>query len=381
MCVLYPIAFPISKFLDIVLHDEEADGGAFTRGELSALVRIQYEERLESKKKRKEEKRLVAMNLSGTMDDTAKSLRFRGGYDANNSIRNVKRELFQNSLEPQLGMLSSGRGITGSTAISRPALVRPPSLHFDEVTMIQGALNMKTKLALDVYTPMRDVFAVPYDTVLTERKIVEIYSSGYSRIPVYMKRPDKEKDKSALIGVLLTKQLIVVSTNDFREVSTLPLQVPHCISPTMNLIDLINLFQTPSSGNKGGHMAIVCARPLVAEQALDLGEHIPEKAGTMGLVTLENCLEELLQEEIYDEMDNREVAQMRVTRWAWRKWRLFVLQRKVKREQIAIAVSDQPGLRGVVEGALHAAEIGEGSPLLQANRSPDKEHKAFFGLF
>jgi hypothetical protein len=41
----------------------------------------------------------------------------------------------------------------------------------------------------DVYTPLRRIFAVPYDLELDRDVIAEIYSEGYSRVPVYEKLP------------------------------------------------------------------------------------------------------------------------------------------------------------------------------------------------
>ena len=354
MFLLYPISFPIAKLLDVVLHDEDEDS-AFSRLELSALVRIQYEERLVVKKRRKQEKLIARQAYSG-LDESLQSKRLTGVSTSVTSI-----------------------------TPTRPTVDRSQSLHFDEVTMLEGALNMKTKMAMDVYTPLRNVFAVPYDVILTEARIVEIYSSGYSRVPVFKNRPDKEKEKSGIVGVLLTKQLIVVNTDDERPVCQLPLLVPFCVSLTMNLVDLINVFQAPSIRGKGGHchMAIVCSKPLLAEQALDRGEPIPEEAGVMGLVTLEDCLEELLQEEIYDETDHSEIQRMKGAKWAWRKWRLFVQKRKIKKEEESVIALHSPALLNIVGAAtaLHDAEHGESTPLIVpiTRQKPDK--KPYFGLF
>ena len=55
--VLAPLAWPIAKLLDCLLHsDDDESNEAYKRGELSALIRIQYEERLAAKRKRKQER-------------------------------------------------------------------------------------------------------------------------------------------------------------------------------------------------------------------------------------------------------------------------------------------------------------------------------------
>lgn len=61
-----------------------------------------------------------------------------------------------------------------------------PPIHNVEVNLVECALRMKTKFALDIYTPTRKIFAVPSDLVLGKDNITRIYSEGYSRIPVYL---------------------------------------------------------------------------------------------------------------------------------------------------------------------------------------------------
>ena len=159
---------------------------------------------------------------------------------------------------------------------------------------------MKTKCAVDLLVSHRKVFSIPYDTILDEASIVRIFASGYSRVPVY----EAPRHKQRIRGILLTRQLIVVNKNEAVPLSGLPLYVPHCVAPSTNLVDLINLFQTGGNGrDRGGHLALVCARSHVANEALERGEAIPEGAGWMGIITLEDCLEALLQEQILDEKD------------------------------------------------------------------------------
>jgi metal transporter CNNM len=171
--------------------------------------------------------------------------------------------------------------------------------------MIEGALQMKTSVALDVYTPLRRVFAVPETMNLSETAVVRIYASGFSRLPVYRENPQKPKDKSAIIGILLTKQLIVVNPDDERPLSSMPLYTPLCVSPNVPLVNLVNIFQTGSKTLQGGHLALVCARPQEGNLALASGQPLPARAGLMGLITFEDVLECLLQEQIYDENDVR----------------------------------------------------------------------------
>ena len=133
--------------------------------------------------------------------------------------------------------------------------------------MIEGALKMNTQTAIDVYTRYRDVFCIPSDMPLTESNLVHIYASGHTRIPVH--RPG---NRTAVCGILMTKQLIVVNSDKNRQVGTLPLRTPRCVGPSTSLVTLVNLFQTGGKGSRGGHLALVCARPSVAQMALDAGD-------------------------------------------------------------------------------------------------------------
>ena len=198
---------------------------------------------------------------------------------------------------------------------------------------------MTTKRAADVCTPLRRVYALPTDTVLCEDTMVEVWARGYSRVPVYLPKeeaatPDPScsvssfQDISSIVGVLLVRQLIVVDSSENRPLSTLPLVRPPCISPSMHLVDIINLFQASGGRGKGGlHLAIVAARPHLAMEAFERGECIPKEAGVVGIITLEDVVEELLQEEIYDEADR----DLELSRWGVTKWKKFVKRNKTKR--------------------------------------------------
>ena len=258
MTMLCPLAWPIAKALDVVLHndDDDHDGGTsiYNRGELTALVRIQYEAKLAAKGRRKSQRR--------------------------------ESHLSQRFTESRRDSSQVGRGGMGH---------RSKSMHGDEVAMVEGALRMMSTMALDVMTPLRKVFALPFEMELDERNVVEIYRRGYSRVPVYApfeggKSPEESSGGDGpldgggsippggrIVGVLMTNKLIVVDPDDCRPVSTLPLRQPIGVPPTMNLVDLINLMQTGGRGNKGGHMAVVCARPGLANRSLDNGQPIPDE--------------------------------------------------------------------------------------------------------
>jgi len=376
--ILSPLAYPIAKLLDIVLHDEEESHGMnmYNRGELTALVRIQFEERMASKQRRKAEMaKLVTVSettLRGS-EITADILQsFRGSTRGLDSLRmrGIKHGLEAHWLEHHETFRSPEKA-----GGSRHPLVRAPSWHHDEVTLVEGALQMKSKRAIDCYTPMREVFAIPNTMILNEANVVQIYSRGYSRVPVYLSSNEGDENNLAICGVLITKQLIVVNTSDQRIVSTMPLLQPLCISPSTNLVDLINIFQAGGTDTtKGGHMALLCAHPGEGNAALDNGEPIPASAGMMGVITLEDVLEELLQEEILDELDRKELESMRRAHWAASKWKRFVKNKKVAR----IKEGDDPPDRSLAQKPMSFSLLVEqATKLAGGSRSSSAASKAY----
>lgn len=71
------------------------------------------------------------------------------------------------------------------------------------------------------------------------------------------------------------------------------------------------------------------------------------------LVTLEDVFEELLQEQIYDEMDQMEKEAARIARWASRKWRKLKKRRKLE------AAHKASSMGSVVVEALAAFSLKE----------------------
>jgi metal transporter CNNM len=65
-------------------------------------------------------------------------------------------------------------------------------------------LCAQDKRVKDVMTPMNKVYMIEAGVRLNFEHMLEIYRSGYTRIPVY------DKDPQNIIGILYTKDLILV---------------------------------------------------------------------------------------------------------------------------------------------------------------------------
>ncbi|XP_052478703.1 DUF21 domain-containing protein At4g14240 isoform X2 [Gossypium raimondii] len=270
MIICYPIAYPIGKVLDWVLGHNEA---LFRRAQLKALVSIHSQE--------------------------------------------------------------AGKG---------------GELTHDETTIISGALDLTEKTADEAMTPIESTFSLDVNSKLDWEAMGKILARGHSRVPVYSGNPKN------IIGLLLVKSLLTVRPETETPVSAVSIRRIPRVPADMPLYDILNEFQKGSS-----HMAAVVkakgknknlpltvdglkseenkvssadtqlTTPLLSKLdekpesiVVDVGklsrptntsrldavtyglsvtsEDI-EDGEVIGIITLEDVFEELLQEEIVDETD------------------------------------------------------------------------------
>jgi len=203
----------------------------------------------------------------------------------------------------------------------------------DEVNIIQSVLDLKDKAVCDVMTPMQDVFTMSADTVLDVKMMDTILTQGYSRIPVYA--PDNSRN---FIGMLLVKILITYDPEDCMRVREFALATLPETSPYTSCLDIINFFQEGKS-----HMVLCSDFPGTDK-------------GALGVVTLEDVIEELIGEEIIDESD------------------VFVdvhkaLRRPAPAEQTRYRVGENGNLEEVDDTVSESEREGENAPLLARTES------------
>eukprot|EP00118_Oscarella_pearsei_P007142 m.33838 g.33838 ORF g.33838 m.33838 type:complete len:481 (+) comp31920_c0_seq1:250-1692(+) len=183
-------------------------------------------------------------------------------------------------------------------------------LTYDEVLIIKGALEMRSKVVREVMTPIESVFMVSEDDKLDEKLMKKLVGAGHSRVPVYA------GVKTNLVGLLLVKNLILLDPDDAvpvrdvcRSESALP-KVDH----QMPLYSLLNKFQEGKShicqvwGPKAGPVTVTAENGGRETGAHSDGDP-PE---LLGVITLEDVIEELIQEEIVDETDVFEDVHRRI---------------------------------------------------------------------
>ncbi|CAI0560010.1 unnamed protein product [Linum tenue] len=256
MIICYPIAFPIGKILDCVLGHNEA---LFRRAQLKALVNIHSQE--------------------------------------------------------------AGKG---------------GELTHDETTIIAGALDLTEKTAEEAMTPIESTFSLDVNSKLDWEAMGKVLARGHSRVPVYSGNPKN------VIGLLLVKSLLTVRPETETPVSAVSIRRIPRVPSDMPLYDILNEFQKGSS-----HMAAVVrakgksktekqeeniatgkdqlTTPLLFKVdetpgtvIVDIDRFASARAGyglpqqsdqdiedgeVIGIITLEDVFEELLQEEIVDETD------------------------------------------------------------------------------
>ncbi|XP_028586429.2 metal transporter CNNM1 isoform X2 [Podarcis muralis] len=164
----------------------------------------------------------------------------------------------------------------------------PHDLVSEELAMVQGALELRTKVVEDILTPLSDCFMLHSDAILDFATISEILRSGYTRIPVY-----EGERRDNIVDLLFVKDLAFVDPDDCTPLQTVtrfyrrPL---HCVFHDTRLDALLKEFKTGKS-----HLAIV-------QRVNNEGEGDPFYE-VMGIVTLEDVIEEIIKSEILDETD------------------------------------------------------------------------------
>uniref|UniRef100_A0A8C2IIC6 Metal transporter n=1 Tax=Cyprinus carpio TaxID=7962 RepID=A0A8C2IIC6_CYPCA len=157
----------------------------------------------------------------------------------------------------------------------------------EELNIIQGALELRTKTVEDVMTPLRDCFMITGDAMLDFNSMSEIMESGYTRIPVF------EGDRSNIVDLLFVKDLAFVDPDDCTPLKTITKFYSHPLHFVFNDTKLDAMLEEFKKGKS--HLAIV-------HRVNNEGEGDPFYE-VLGIVTLEDVIEEIIKSEILDETD------------------------------------------------------------------------------
>ncbi|TNM92091.1 hypothetical protein fugu_019103 [Takifugu bimaculatus] len=183
--------------------------------------------------------------------------------------------------------------------------VNDPYSEFVKEEFSRGML--RTKTVEDILTPLKDCFMLPSSVVLDFSTMSEIMQSGYTRVPIY------EEERSNIVEILYVKDLALVDPDDCTPMTTITKFYNHPLHFVFNDTKLDAMLEEFKKGNS--HMAIV-------QKVNNEGEGDPFYE-VLGLVTLEDVIEEIIKAEILDESDG-------------------YLDRKVKRPLTALEIPLEP---------------------------------------
>lgn len=186
-------------------------------------------------------------------------------------------------------MLTKLFRLDGQSAITEEELItivdeaqQDGGINEQEGELIRSAIEFVDGEAEEIMTPRVDVMAIDMDTPTQE--IAELfYSTGFSRLPVYTETIDN------IVGILHEKDFYYAIRKGGADIDLNGiLTKPFMITSHVKISKLLTQFQQAKA-----HMAIV----------------LDDYGGTMGIVTLEDVIEELVGD-IWDEHDEVEEEQI-----------------------------------------------------------------------
>lgn len=174
--------------------------------------------------------------------------------------------------------------------VENPQAAQESGLTHADHVLLQGALSFKSKTVREVMTTIDKVFMLSLNRKLDFETMMEIYRSGFTRVPIY------EGDPNNFVAVLFVKDLIMVDPDDEMELETILNfrgRNAEFVEQNTRLDVVFNTFRERM-------MHILLVYRTYTDQDGKEGKQ------TTGIITLEDVLEELIQGEIVDETDHYE---------------------------------------------------------------------------
>lgn len=146
----------------------------------------------------------------------------------------------------------------------------------DEAEIMRGALSLSEKRVRDIMTDIRHSYWLTPDTELNDSTIDELKSKGFSRIPIL------NTELTKCYGILLMKDLVDVDFDDeLLTIDNLPLHPVETVGSMTALDTMFRIFIA-----SGTHLI-----PVERDDKI------------VGIVTIEDLIEEIVGHEIEDETD------------------------------------------------------------------------------
>jgi CBS domain containing-hemolysin-like protein len=151
-------------------------------------------------------------------------------------------------------------------------------LDSDEIEIIRGALQLSEKHVRDIMLPIDETYWLTPQTILSPLKIDEIKAVSRSRIPIF------NQTRTQCYGILLMKELVDVDFDD-----------------TVIRVEDLNLHPVQLVGSK-------TALDTMLRKFIASGTHlvpIEKNDVIVGILTIEDLIEEIVGREIEDEADRK----------------------------------------------------------------------------
>lgn len=252
---LYPVARPMASALDYFLgHDDDDEG--YSRDELSAMVRI---------------------------------LRSKGADVSDNALPGSPKKSLSSMKEKEREEEEEEDEIYSSDSDDEEPLTA------NEVDVITGVLGLSKMTMLDIMTPIDEVNMVNQSQVFDDIGIKAVLKTGHSRLPVF-----KDTNRKDIVGIFLTKSLVGVDGDDGLTMASFNTKRPLVVGAGQTPLNALNLFQQGLS-----HIALVSHNPAELLQNMAQGRTPMTSSEPIGIVTLEDVIEAMIQSQIYDESDLR----------------------------------------------------------------------------
>ena len=314
MWLTAPLSWPMARALDRVVGEDHAST-RLDRAQIGTLIGLHGRARSPARRPpRRPPRRARAPGVS-VIEDADENARESSPLLENTDERRGRPRrlgnIFTRLVLSRVWFTSNKGKVSEPRAESReraPGIVsastrRAGVLSDDEVTIVRETLKLAHKTVYDAMTPLRDVYMLPWEsTAFDEDTLAGVLGAGFSRVPVF-----RGGNRHNVVGTLMVKKLIVLDPNERRHVRDVPLRAPLLAHPDAGLLETLNAFQAGRS-----HMALVTKHASRLERAWRLNEDVAAGAvEILGIITVEDVLEELIGEEIQDEDDYAETLTRR----------------------------------------------------------------------
>lgn len=149
----------------------------------------------------------------------------------------------------------------------------------DEVEIIQNTLQLSEKRVSTIMTAINKTFWLHIDAELTNELLTKMSQKNFSRVPVF------NKELTHCYGILLMKELVQIDKTN------LPLKISDC-----------NLYQTKTIGSRT--VLDTLFRKFIGAKTHMMP--VEKDDAIVGVVTIEDLIEEIIGHEIEDEADRKQ---------------------------------------------------------------------------